>query len=251
METLDEVETAFMATCELLVTRGIPIIRAQSVVASDAAVWVDFDVQADLLVAVSTVIDTCSIKFAVAVAAVDDDEEERAFLMVGDTPVGLHFGVEVKEQPIDPAALDYDPVVIEDQVRRLSASIVDRVSSTPGVEPTHRAKIRQLLDQLLDDEEADELVTGRLRSLSADLAHDVSLAVRRRHQVGFSNQARELAEKFREANPDADLTKVTVFRQQVVEFLRSIDPDCATKDSAEPIVQALRTSATKPPTSLF
>lgn len=253
MKMLDDVEAAFTATRELLVARGIAVVRAQSVAASEATVWIDVEGRAELLAAANTIADTCGIRFVVEVPAVDDDEEERSFLFVGDALVGLRFGVDVEdgdEDEVEPP-VDHDPVAFEEEVRRLSAQIVERVSATPGVEPSHRARIRQLLDATLSEEEADPLVARRLRSASPRLEDDIAVNVRRRHQMGFATQAHELAERFRGSHPDVSLAKVTIFRPRVIEFLRSIDPDCTTRDAAEPVVQALRTPAATPPTGLF
>lgn len=254
MKMLGEVEAAFTATHELLVARGIPLVRSQSVATPDAAVWIDVEGQADLLAAANTIADTGEIRFVVEVSAVDDDDEERCFLFVGDVLVGLRFGVDVDEDEVEyevePAA-DHDPVAFEEEVRRLSAQVIERVSATPGVEPSHRARIRQLLDATLSEEAADEPVARRLRSASPRLEDDIAVTVRRRHQTGFATRAHELAERFRQSHPDVSLAKVTIFRPRVIEFLRSIDPECTTRDSAEPVVQALRAPTAKPPTGLF
>ncbi|MFE4197583.1 hypothetical protein ACFRJ9_17105 [Paenarthrobacter sp. NPDC056912] len=248
MENLSDVEHAYLRALDLLVEREVPVINAQvSVGAPGAVVWLDVDLEVDVLEAALRVIDTCAVRFVAASAAVDGDEEERSLVFVGDVLIGLRFGVEVDDDDDFEQVSGFDAATVEDEVLKLSASVIERVSSFPGVEPSNFARIQQLVDEAFAEFAAgDERMDRVARSRASALVYEIAEEIRRRHRRGFADRAEEIADSILASRPNVLSMNLTALRPLVHDYLRTLDHECATQRAGEPVVQALRAKAKAP-----
>jgi hypothetical protein len=214
--------------------------------------WLDVDSEPDIVGAAAAVIDTCAVRFAAVAAAVDDCEEERSVVLVGDLIVGLRFGVDVEDVSAIEEGSGADAVEVEAEAMKLVDSVIEVVASTKGIEPSRHAHIERRIDEAfegvqVDDERVRAMARVRMRrSIDAVFA-----AIRQKHQLGFVEKADEFAREILSAHPEAASMNLTSLRLLARTFLDGIDRECATRDSGEPIVQAVRAQVRGQAAGLF
>lgn len=153
----------------------------------------------------------------------------------------------------EPPEDDTDDAQVDPHVQERARAVLDEASSTllAAATPPPHQRVGQVVDALTEQVQSThpQEIEALIRTWRTDLwavAEELHGALRLAHQKTFRVKAESFAHQLLENEPTLRLASKPVLRSAAYEYMKALDPACATRASVEPVAEAARLLSGKP-----